>query len=147
MLDGERLPYDRVPVIFNLSSWQPKRQSLRDWMTDFLLLTYPDLFDTDQKRKLAGEYAAAVQNSGVLHAAVVIELYEPAFDDVATYLLQQAKWRSVVGRMRYAPGIVRPGLGEDDWGAYYLRLALQTPLMVSLDRLAYNGTDADPSDL
>ncbi|MBT8227525.1 MAG: NACHT domain-containing protein, partial [Dactylosporangium sp.] len=100
-----------------------------------------------------GEYAAAARSEGALVSAAEITLDDLIPDDLTGYLVHATRhatrhgtadsradrWRSVLDVLRTYP---------DDPVATVLRQALSTPLMVSLARTVYSGTDGrDPAEL
>jgi hypothetical protein len=94
------------------------------------------------------EYEAAVAASGVVSSAAVVLLRDLAFEDVITYLPRSSapigssaadgtmttKWNAVFAQL-------------DDPSNEQLRNLLKTPLMVSLARMIYSETSADPVTL
>jgi hypothetical protein len=94
------------------------------------------------------EYAVAVEKSDVITSAAVIQLRDLTVADVAAYLplttrmeqrgTTKTKWQPAVKRL------LRPGGSA---AAVALRATLTTPLMVTLARIAYSDTDADPAEL
>jgi len=90
----------------------------------------------------------AVEKSDVITGAAVIQLRDLTAEDVAAYLpltthkeqpgTTRTKWQPVVARLLHPGGSAT---------ATALRAVLATPLMVTLARVAYSDTDADPAEL
>ncbi|MFF5844017.1 NACHT domain-containing protein [Streptomyces massasporeus] len=99
----------------------------------------------------SGEYEAAVDEAQtVLPAATVVQLEPLGVADLVAYLPRTAvrTSRAEAAATKWAPVLARlADLNDDASEVETLRSVLSTPLMVSLARVVYSETRADPKDL
>jgi len=84
LLDStERLPNDPMPVIFNLASWNPTQQSLRDWIAERLIADYQGL-DTITERY--GEFSTRLVCTD--HILPILDGFDEIDPDLHTSAIQ-----------------------------------------------------------